>query len=109
MLVAAEFAVGATCALSLARLGCALPRSKPHVVPPHRTSCLQAWLAGNPPAMLKKVVDLSIESGVVCPHTCMVAFETTPDRWAQLMQQVRGTAGAHECPAWPSITGHWLP
>lgn len=48
----------------------------------------QAWLAGNPDHMLKKVIDMSIESGVVCAHTCMVGFETTPDRLQTLMKQV---------------------
>ena len=49
----------------------------------------QAWMKNNAEPMVRKVVDLSVEHSVVCAHTVMVAFETTPDRYDALMQQVR--------------------
>ncbi|KAF8061371.1 ITIH5 [Scenedesmus sp. PABB004] len=43
-----------------------------------------AWMAGDPPAMVRAIVDLSVASGVASAHTAMVGFETTPERYEQM-------------------------
>jgi len=47
----------------------------------------QAWLANNPPHMVEPVVNLSVATGVPCPYTRTVGFETTRANYQQYVQQ----------------------
>jgi hypothetical protein len=39
---------------------------------------------GNPEHLVSRIVELSVASGVATPHTAMIGFETTPQRYAQM-------------------------
>ncbi|PNH02127.1 Inter-alpha-trypsin inhibitor heavy chain H4 [Tetrabaena socialis] len=66
--------------------------ARPDLLLPSPRGHWQAWLAGNPPQMVNRIVDLSIATGVPCAHTRTVGFETTHSNY-QAMQDTANSQG----------------